>query len=77
MWSKFCHRFYEATVELPLHEAKVLTHLRMHSMMVLKKSDDNLHLKLGKDAMMSSQMFSAPSKPNPLQKTQVVPKFYF
>jgi hypothetical protein len=48
----------------------------MHSMMVLKKSDDNLHLKFGKDVMMSSQMLSAPSKPNPLQKTQVVPEFY-
>jgi hypothetical protein len=55
MWSKFCHRFNETIVELPLHKAKVLTHLRMHSMMVLKKSDDNLHLKLSKDAMMSSQ----------------------
>jgi hypothetical protein len=33
-------------------------------------------LKLGKDVMMSSQMLFTPSKPNPLQKTQVVPKFY-
>jgi hypothetical protein len=48
----------------------------MHSMMVLKKSDDSPHLKRGKDAMMSSQMLSAPSKANPLQKTQVVPQFY-
>jgi hypothetical protein len=76
MWSKFCHKFYEAMVELPLHKAKVLTHLKMHSMMVLKKLNDNLHLKLGKDVMMSSQMFYAPSKPNPLQKTQVVLEFY-
>jgi hypothetical protein len=76
MWSKSCHKFYEATVELPLHKAKVLTHLRMHSMMVLKKSNDNLHLKLGKDVMMSSQMLSTPPKPNPLQKTQVVLEFY-
>jgi hypothetical protein len=68
--------FYEAVVELPLHKVKALTHLRMHSMMVLKKSDDNPHLKLGKDAMMSSQMLSIPSKPNPLQKQQVVLEFY-
>jgi regulatory protein YycH of two-component signal transduction system YycFG len=49
----------------------------MHSMMVLKKSDDNMHLKLIKDVMMSSQMLYAPSKPNPLQKTQMVSEFYF
>jgi len=76
MWSKFCHKFYEAMVELPLHKAKVLTHLKMHSMTVLKKSNDNPHLKLGKDVMMSSQMLYVPSKPNPLQKTQVVLEFY-
>jgi hypothetical protein len=45
-------------------------------MMVLKKSNDIPHLKLGKDVMMSSQMIFAPLKPNPLQKTQVVPEFY-
>jgi hypothetical protein len=66
MWSKFCHRVYEATIKLPLHKAKVLTHVRMHSMMVLKKFDDNPHLKLGKNVMMSSQMLFTPSKPNPL-----------
>jgi regulatory protein YycH of two-component signal transduction system YycFG len=49
----------------------------MHSMMVLKKFDDNLHLKFNKDVMMSSQMLYAPSKPNPLQKTQMVLEFYF
>jgi hypothetical protein len=63
-------------IELPLNRAKVLTHLKMHSMMVLKKSDENPHLNLNKDVMMLSQMLSAPSKPNPLQKTQVVPEFY-
>jgi hypothetical protein len=56
MWSKFCHKIYEVLVELSLHKAKALTHMRMHSMMVLKKSDDNPHLKLGKDVMMSSQI---------------------
>jgi hypothetical protein len=66
MWSKLCHRFYEALVELPLHKAKALTHMKMHSMMTLKKSNDSLHLKLGKDVMMSSQMIFAPSKPYPL-----------
>jgi hypothetical protein len=77
MWSKFCDRFYEVVVELPSHKAKTLnTNLRMHSTMVLKKSNDSLHLRLGKDAMMSPQMLSAPSKANPLQKTQVVPEFY-
>ncbi len=40
-------------VKLPLHKTKALTHLKMHSMMVLKKSNDNLHLKLGKDVMIS------------------------
>jgi hypothetical protein len=48
----------------------------MHSMMVLKKSNDNPHLKFSKDAMISSQMLSIPSKPNPLQKIQVVLEFY-
>jgi hypothetical protein len=52
MWSKFCHKFYEVVVKLPLHNAKALTHLRMHSMMVLKKSNDNPHLKLSKDVMV-------------------------
>jgi len=33
-------------------------------------------LKFSKDVMISSQMLSIPSKLNPLQKTQVVPKFY-
>jgi hypothetical protein len=66
MWSKLCHRFCEAVVELPLHKAKALTYMRMHSMMVLKKFDDSPHLKLGKDVMMSSQMIFTPSKPNPL-----------
>ncbi len=73
---KMLSQVYEAMVKLPLHKAKALTHLRMHSMMVLKKSNDNLHLKFGKDIMISSQMLSTPSKPNPLLKTQVVPKFY-
>jgi hypothetical protein len=54
MWSKFCHKFYEVVIEMPLHKAKVLAHLRMHSMMVLKKSNDSSHLKFNKDAMMSS-----------------------
>jgi hypothetical protein len=76
MWSKFCHKFYEIVVKLSLHKAKALTHLKMHSMMVLKKSNDNPHLKFSKDAMISSQMLSIPSKPNPLQKIQVVLKFY-
>jgi hypothetical protein len=52
-WSKFCHEFYEVVVELLLHEGKALTHLRMHSMMVLKKSNDSPHLKLSKDAMIN------------------------
>jgi len=54
MWSKFCHKFYEVVVKLPLHKAKALTHQRMHSMMVLKKSNDSSHLKFGKDVMISS-----------------------
>jgi hypothetical protein len=41
-------------IELPLHKTKALTYLRMHSMMMLKKSNDNPHLKFSKDAMMSS-----------------------
>jgi hypothetical protein len=53
-------------VKLPLQKAKALTHLKMHSMMVLKKSDDNSHLKLGNDVMISSQMLYIPSKPNQL-----------
>jgi hypothetical protein len=66
MWSKFYHRFYDAMVELSLHKAKAPTLLRMHSMMVLNKSNDSPQLKLGKDATMSSQMIFAPSKPDPL-----------
>jgi hypothetical protein len=50
--SKFCHKFYEVVVELPLHNAKALTHLRMHSMMVLKESNDSPHLKFNKDVMI-------------------------
>jgi regulatory protein YycH of two-component signal transduction system YycFG len=76
MWSKFCHKFYETVVELLLHKAKALTHLRMHSMMVLKKSNDNSHLKFSKYVMISSQMLFIPSKPNPLQKIQMILEFY-